>query len=86
MMDEKERQEVIDKIQKMQQKAFALTHEERMHICDMGFYNDTIKGYLIAAMRNADFKNDEINRALKGLNTAFDDNTADEAAAVYKKF
>ena len=86
MMNEKEIDEAVDKQQKMMAKAFALTHEERMNIIDMGFYNDTIKGYLIAAMRNADFKNDEIKRALKGLNTAFDDTTADEATAVYKKF
>lgn len=86
MMNEKEIDEAIGKQQKMMAKAIALTHEERMNICDMGFYNDVIKGYLIVAMRNKGFKTEEIMRALEGLNWAFDDTTADEAAAVYNNF
>ena len=70
----------------MMAQALALTHEERMHICDMGFYNDVIKGYLIVAMRNKGFKTEEIKRALNGLKWAFDDKTADEATAVYNNF
>lgn len=86
MMNEKEIDEAVDKQQKMMAKAFALTHEERMHICDMGFYNDAIKGYLIVAMRNKGFKDEDIKRALLGLYWAFNDKTADEAAAVYNNF
>lgn len=86
LMDENELDKAIDEHQKMMAKVLALTHEERMNICDMGFYNDAIKGYLIVAMRYAGFKNEEIKRALRGLTGAFDDKTADEAAAVYDNF
>lgn len=80
-----ERNEIIEKFQELQRKAFALTHEERMGICDMGFYNDVIKGYLIAAMQNEGFSSDDIKRASKGLRRAFDEITAGEAAEIYKK-
>ena len=69
----------------MEEKAFALTEEERMHICDMGFYNDVIRGYLIKAMENADFEKKEISRALRGLHHAFDDMDATRAEQLYLK-
>lgn len=71
--------EAIEKFQELQRKAFALTHEERMGICDMGFYNDVIKGYLIAAMQNEKFSSDDIKRAIRGLYLAFEEETAEEA-------
>lgn len=85
-LTQEEKQAALDKVRAMEKKAFALTNEERMHICDMGFYNSVIQGYLIEAMNNADFSKAEIERALKGLKWAFDDTTAAEAAEVYQKF
>lgn len=73
----------IEKRKQMDEKAFALTDEERMHICDMGFYNDVIRGYLIKAMQNADFEEKEISRALRGLHWAFDDVDATRAEKLY---
>ena len=73
----------IEKRKLMDEKAFALTNEERMHICDMGFYNDVIRGYLIKAMENADFKDKEISRALRGLYHALDDMDATRAEKLY---
>ena len=69
----------------MDEKAFALTEEERMHICDMGFYNDVIRGYLIKAMQNANFEKKDISRALRGLHHAFDDMNAKRAEELYLK-
>ena len=54
-MDNERLKAAIEKHRLMDEKAFALTNEERMHICDMGFYNDVIRGYLIKAMENAGF-------------------------------
>lgn len=82
MMTEQEKEIFRENVLAMEKKAFALTNEERMHICDMGFYNDTIRGYLIQAMKNAGFTKEEIVRALYGLKWAFDDTTAAEAAAI----
>ena len=72
-------EELINKHRAMDEKARALTAEERLHICDMGFYNDAIRGYLIKAMKNADFQKEEIARALDGLRWALDSMTAAEA-------
>ena len=68
-------EEMLDKYE----KARSLTAEERLHICDMGFYNDVIRGYLIRAMKEADFQEEEIERALSGLRWALDSMTAAEA-------
>ena len=81
-----EKQASVDKIRAMEQKAHALTDEERMFICDMGFYNSVIKGYLIEAMSQAELSRDEIIRAIGGLKWALDDMTAAEAVKVYQKF
>ena len=75
----------IEKHKKMDEKAFALTEEERMHICDMGFYNDVIRGYLIKAMQNADFEKKDISKALRGLHHAFDEMDAMRAEQLYLK-
>lgn len=72
--------------EEMFKKASSLSHEERMHLCDMGYYNDIIKGYLIAAMQSTEFSPEEIRRALGGLRSAFDDTSAVEAAEIYHKY
>ena len=84
-MTKEEMKAVVEKRRLMDEKAFALTEEERMHICDMGFYNDVIRGYLIKAMENADFESKEISRALRGLHHAFDDMDAERAEKLYLK-
>ena len=82
-MAKEERAAVVKRHRQMNEKAFALTEEERMHICDMGFYNDVIRGYLVKAMQNADFEDKEISRALRGLHRAFDDMDAERAEQLY---
>lgn len=84
-MLEEELRAAKEKHRLMNEKAFALTDEERKHICDMGFYNDVIRGYLIKAMENADFEKKEISRALRGLHHAFDDMDATRAEQLYLK-
>ena len=84
-MGKEERDAAVKKHRLMDEKAFALTEEERMHICNMGFYNDVIRGYLIKAMENADFQDKEISRALRGLHHAFDDMDAARAEQHYLK-
>ena len=84
-MENEDLKAAIEKRRLMDEKAFALTNEERLHICDMGFYNDVIRGYLIKAMENAKFENKEISRALRGLHHAFDDMDAERAEQLYLK-
>lgn len=83
MMEKEEIKAAREKHRLMDEKAFGLTNEERMHICDMGFYNDVIRGYLIKAMQEANFEDKEISRALRGLHHAFDDMDATRAERLY---
>lgn len=85
MMTKEELRAVREKVRRMDEKAYALLDEERKHICDMGFYNDVIRGYLIKAMENVGFEEKEISRALRGLHHAFDDMDAERAEQHYLK-
>ena len=88
MPSPEEKKAAIEKIRAMEQKVSTLTEEERMYICDMGFFNSVIKGYLIEAMKfaDADFSREDIESALRGLKSSFDSTSAAEAAEVYMKF
>lgn len=81
-----EMQAIMAEEMRMEEMAQAMTDAERLHIMDMGFYNESIKGYLVRAMKNADFSREDIAKALGGLRWAFDDITASEAAEEYRKF
>ena len=84
-MTEEELRAAREKVRRMDEKAYALLDEERKHICDMGFYNDVIRGYLIKAMENVGFEEKDISRALRGLYHAFDDMDAERAEQHYLK-
>ena len=84
-MTKEELRAAREKVRQMDEKAYALLDEERKHICDMGFYNDVIRGYLIKAMENVGFEEKEISRALRGLYHAFDDMDAERAEQYYLK-
>lgn len=51
--------------------AQSLTHEQIDFLCDSGWYNNTIEGYLIAAAKEADFSKTQIDNLLHGLQKAF---------------
>ena len=63
--------------------AVSIPKEVRYKLCDMGYYNDAMKGYLIAGMRSAGFTEAEISRAVLGMRRAHDELTAEEAEKVY---
>lgn len=83
---EEEMKAAREEILAMQRKISGLTEADRMYICDAGYYNDVIKGYLIAAMKNAEFCREDIEKALNGLRWAFDEKTAADASKIYDKF
>jgi ParB-like chromosome segregation protein Spo0J len=53
--------------------AQSLSQEQINFLCDSGFYNRAIKGYLIAAAENADLSNEQLNALQNGLSIALDD-------------
>lgn len=63
-----------------------LTDEQRHALCDMGYFNTVIYGYLIEAMKNADFTREQIMAVIIGLRNALDATTAAEAEEAYRNF
>lgn len=55
-------------------------------LCDYGFLNKTISGYLIVAMQDAGFCRDDIRKALLELVQTFDEVNAAEAEMAYLNF
>ena len=64
----------------------SLTKEEINFLCDAGFYNDAIKGYLITAAKNAGLDREQIKKLLDGLYWAFDEKDKVDAEEIYKNF
>lgn len=64
-------------------QAARVPKEVRYKLCDMGYYNDVMKGYLIVGMRNAGFSESDIGKAVRGMRAAHDEKTAEEAERVY---
>ena len=64
-------------------RASEVPKDVRTKLCDMGYYNDAMKGYLIAGMRRQGFSESEIRKAVLGLRSAHDELTAEEAERVY---
>lgn len=81
-----EMKKLIEQARAMEAKANALTEAERYHIMDMGFYNSSIQGYMIAAMQDAGFSRKDIGKALTAIHGVFDDTSAEEAAKIWRNF
>lgn len=73
----------VAKEREMMVAAAMVPKEVRVKLCDMGYYNDVMKGYLIVGMRNAGFTESEIGKAVRGMRAAMDEKTAEEAEKVY---
>ena len=59
--------------------ANSLTESQIDFLCDGGWYNNTIEGYLILAAQNADFTVEQIKELKKGLKSALDWNSKTDA-------
>ena len=59
--------------------AQSLTESQIDFLCDGGWYNNTIEGYLILAAQNADFTVEQIKKLKKGLKSALDWNSKTDA-------
>lgn len=66
-------------------EAIAVPKEVRYKLCDMGYYNDAMKGYVIIAMREAGFREKNIGKVVRGMRTALDEKTAEEAERIYRE-
>ena len=64
-------------------RAAGVPEDVRSALCDMGYYNDAMKGYMIAGMRKMGFTESEIRRAVLGMRAAHGELTVEEAERVY---
>ena len=78
-----DKREIIARERELMSAAALIPKEVRYKLCDMGYYNDAMKGYLIAGMRRMGFTESEIRRAVLGMRSAHDELTAEEAERVY---
>lgn len=65
--------------------AQSLTQEQINFLCDSGFYNRAIKGYLIAAAENADLSDEQLIDLQNGLSTALDTYNKKNVEELYMK-
>lgn len=73
----------VTRERELMSQAMAVPKEVRVKLCDMGYYNDAMKGYLIEGMRRMGFSESDIRRAVLGMRVAHDALTAEEAEKVY---
>ena len=67
-------------------KVRTLSEEQRLLLCDLGVYNDVMKGYLIKTLEFVGYDDGVICQVLNCLERALDDNTAKEALEAYHRF
>lgn len=63
--------------------AQSLSQEQIDYLCNGGWYNNTMKGYLIAAAQNADLDREQTDKLLQGLGWAFSDIGKADADKIY---
>lgn len=66
--------------------ANSLTQSQIDYLCNGGWYNNTIKGYLISAAQEAGFTNEQISELLNGLRFAFSLKDKADADRIYHDF
>ena len=83
---EEEIKENFKNYNKLLKWAQSLTQEQIDFLCNGGWYNNTIKGYLIYACENEKMNREQIKSLLQKLNWAFDDHNKKEADKKYIDF
>ena len=83
---EEEIKEDFKNYNKLLSWAQSLTQEQIDFLCNGGWYNNTIKGYLIYACENEKMNREQIKSLLQKLNCAFDDHNKKEADNKYINF
>lgn len=80
---DEELESVAEKQGKLLRWAQSLSQEQINFLCDGGWYNNAIKGYLMSAAKAADFSGEQIKELLSGLDLAFDEIDKIKAEKIY---
>lgn len=68
----------------MMEWAQSLTKEQIDYICDGGWYNNAMRGYLITVARHCELDRDKINEMLQELSYVLDEMGKDSAEKIYR--
>lgn len=63
-----------------------LTKDQINFLCDAGYYNNTIKGYMLKAATAANFTKEQMFELLASLEETFDEINKEEADSFYVNF
>lgn len=66
--------------------AVGLTENQRLLLCDLGYFNEIMRGYLIRALEKIGYDGGVIDRALECFESALDECTAKEAQDIYRRY
>lgn len=74
-----ESEQLIQEERSLLKWSFSLTPRQISYLCDCGWYNDTIRGYLIASAERSGLTHKQTAELLQGLSSAFSDLDKSEA-------
>lgn len=80
------KKEEIKKKSELLKWSQSLSNEQIDFLCNNGYYNNAITGYLIAAAKNANLSESQISELEKGLSIAFEDYSKNDAENIYINF
>ena len=82
ILTKEEKEAALQEALRLEAKIMSMTPEERLTVCDMGYLNDSIRGYMVLAMRDAGCSEKEICQAAECLHYIFDQVNDAEPAKV----
>lgn len=82
MPTEEEREQAKQEFKELLKWSRTLDSKQIDFLCDSGFYNNAMRGYLIATAKNAGFTKEQTEELLSGLNNALSDLNKADAEAV----
>lgn len=80
------REKIVREKAELYRWANSLTQSQIDYLCNGGWYNCTIKGYLISAALEAGFTDEQISELLDGLRWAFSLKDKSDADKVYREW
>ena len=81
-----ELKELFEKNKQLLSWAQGLEAEQINYLFDGGWYNNTVKGYLIRAGQNIGLNREKINELLNGLRFALDEMSKQDADQTYLEY
>lgn len=63
----------------------SLSDEEKDKVFDMGYHNDTVKGYILLSMKEAGMSDEDIKKVIASADKVLENNSAHEARHAFSQ-